>query len=175
MMLALFIGTVVGLGLAGQFIVRARARIAQVGKVDGMEAKLKALGSSIRSRAKQSIQLRYRMERLQEEAARLGPKLRLEEERLLEAEAAVIRTYVLDDRKMAGDTGFVFMISHPAFSALAPGAPPSLVASWRKGRRCVLWAADVERATKRATLRCSPQKGYVFGPTVQPLGPPPAA
>lgn len=171
MMLALLIGILVGIGFAGHFISRTRARIAEVGKVDGTEAKLKALSSSIRSRAKQSIQLRYRTERLKDEASRLGPKLRLEEDRLLEAEAAVVRTYVLDDRKMEGDSGFVFMISHPAFSALAPGAPLELVESWRKGRRCVIWAADVERATKRAALRCSPQKGYVYGPTVLPLGP----
>jgi hypothetical protein len=170
MLLPIIIGGVIGAAAAAHFVARTRERVAQAAKEDSLVLKLGQLSQSIRGRARQSLLLRRRKAALQQEMARLGPQLLDERERLAETDATMVRTYVLNDRKMPGDIGYVFTISHPAFQALAPGAPPGLADSWRAGRRCIVWAADPERATKRAALRCSPQRGYVYGPTLTPLG-----
>ena len=160
-----YIGLVIGVTAAIQVAYRTLDRVRKArATVIKRDERIARASIALRESARLSLAMRREHRELEGDVDKMQRRTAARVERISELEETTIRTYVLDDRKAPGDFTFLTTITHPAFDKLAPGAPADLIASWREGRRYLLWASDMERATSRAALRCPPSKGYVVAP-----------
>lgn len=160
-----YIGLVIGATAAIQVAYRTIDRVKKArATAIQRDERIARASIALRESARLSLALRREERDLSRDVDKMERRTAARVDRISELEETTIRTYVLDDRKSPSDFTFLTTISHSAFDKLAPGAPAELIASWKEGRRYLLWASDKDRATSRAALRCPASKGYVVGP-----------
>ena len=83
------------------------------------------------------------------------------------------RLFVLDERRTKADHNWVATVVHPAAGqALGQNVLPEAVASWRKGRRFLVYALDGGKAREKIVARYQDRQGFQvvsLEPQTQPL------
>ena len=83
------------------------------------------------------------------------------EQRLAATNAAERRLYVLDDRRTPSDLTWVVRVANLEYAVrVNPDLEPSALASWKKGRRFLVWALDEKKAREKVLARYPEHKGF---------------
>lgn len=155
---------IMGLVKAYEAIREGRAKVA---KMDGAR---RSQVDRLRRAARNSLNYKQlvRDARRHRDAAEL--EVEEAQAKLTAAEAVDHRLYVLDDRRTKADQDWVAMVFHPDYAMVVHSALPTALASWRAGRRYLVFALDPDKAREKIMARYPERLGYAVT-TLEPRKP----
>lgn len=143
---------------------RATQRIQDAkGRADRFDAMKTAQSERIRKEARTTLGLKRELRAIRRRKEILEEECRLLETRLKRAAEVDHVLYVLDDRRTPADQGWVAVIANP--EVLEHGNPhlnASAVASWKIGRRFIVWALDEKKAREKIAARYPDRLGFAL-------------
>jgi|GEM_PF-1871810 len=150
-----FIALIASLVRASRLIRDAQYRIERVTAAKETQVE------RIRKLAKATLALRREIRQAERRHTLAEEDCKSLEEKLRAEMAVDRRVYVLDDRRTPSDRTWLALIINNDLTAFAnPHAPAEVIASWRAGRRFVVWALDEKKAREKILLRFSDRGGY---------------
>jgi len=143
--------------LAGGWHRVSKARL----RVEGVARRKAAQSERIRKLGRHNLAARRELRQARLRAEELRREVTELDTRLTQAASTEKRIYVLDEKRLAVDIGWIVTVRNPSYSSgLAARAIYQAVASWREGRQFLVWAPDEKGARLKAQARLPEMKGF---------------